>query len=73
MTQQMMTFDPKEKVMEYGSKPSRLVFYSQTEPFRDNEIAEIKKFKDFCQENGLDIPETENEILRFLYSKKFDY
>ena len=73
MTEEMMTYEPHEKVMEYGSKPSRLVFYSQKEPFRDNEIEQIQKFKDFCVEKGLEIPERDNEILRFLYSKKFDY
>ena len=68
-----MTYNPHEKVMEYGSKPSRLVFYSDEEDFRDNELAEIKNFKDFCEEKDLMIPERDNEILRFLYSKKFDY
>lgn len=67
----MLEFDPPEKVLNFGGKPIRLMFYTN-EPFSDEEETRIQEFKDFCKYRNLIIPDIDPEILRLLYSKKMN-
>lgn len=44
----MIEFDPPEKVLKFGGKPIRLMFYTN-EPYSDEEEKRIQEFKDFCK------------------------
>jgi len=69
MTQEMLNFIPKEKVLNYGGSPIRLVFFDDA--YTEEEKAKLKDFKDYCKNNGEPIPVRDEELMRFLYVKKF--
>ena len=72
LTAEMLEYEPKEKVLNYGNIPNRLVFYSETEPLTEEELAKIKELKDFCSDKGEKLPDQDREILKLLYSKKMN-
>lgn len=47
MTPEMQEFQPTEIVMQYGQKPSRLIFYGEHNKFTDDEKQKIKDLKDW--------------------------
>ena len=65
----MLEFDPPEKVLNFGGKPIRLVFYSN-EAFSENEISLIEAAKDLYKQNGEPVRDSDQEILRYIYSNK---
>ena len=74
MTPEMLEFKPTEVVMKYGQKPSRLVFYGNDHnKFDEHELSKIQEFKEWVKSQGKKIPEEDNEIIRFLYSKHWNF
>ena len=68
----MRDFKKSEKMLLYkGGVKSRLIYYCDDE-WEPEEKEMIEQYKKYCASNGVKIPATEPEILRFLYSKKFD-
>lgn len=65
----MLEFDPPEKVMNFGGKPIRLIYYS-SEAFSEDEIAQIEAAKDLYKKNGEPVLYADQEILRYIYSNK---
>ena len=73
MTPEMHDFIPTDLVMKYGQKPSRLIFYGDSNKYTDEEIQKIKDFKDWITAQGNEIPEVDNELMRLLYSKHWNH
>lgn len=67
----MKAFDCPEKIMKYGNKPSRLMFYAD-DGYTDEEKKAIKEVKEYYVKNGEKVKETDGEILRFLYGRKMN-
>ena len=77
LTEDMQNYEPLENFISYGkSQPVRLLYYPLKKDgpwsFTEQEIDSINKFKEYCKEKGRNVPESNNEILRQLYGKKFD-
>ena len=66
----MQAYQPHEPVIVYGNFKSRLIFYNQE--FHPEEIELLQKFKDLCKKKGVRVPDCEPEILKTLYTAKFD-
>lgn len=73
MTPEMLAFQPTDVVMQYGAKPSRLIFYGENNQFNDEEKQKIKDLKDWITSQGNEIPEVDNELMRLLYSKHWNH
>lgn len=56
--------------MNYGGPPVRLILYG--DPYSEEEKAKLKEFKDFSKTNNEAILDVDEEIVRFLYARKFD-
>ena len=50
LTQEMLNFNPTEKVMKYGGSPIRLIFFDDA--YTEDEKAKLKEFKDHCKNSG---------------------
>lgn len=75
LTDVMKSFVPTETHLQYGSmKPQRLIFYpiNGADDFNEEEKQGIKDFKEFCKGKGVPVPQTDNEILRFLVRTQMD-
>ena len=71
MTPEMENFQPTEVVLNYGTKPGRLIFYG--DEFTQEEKQKIKEFKDWINAQGNEIPDIDNELMRLLYSKHWNH
>lgn len=49
------------------------MYTSDFNQYTDKEKEKLKEFKDFCKEKGEQILDTDAELMRFLYLKKFNY
>ena len=56
--------------MNYGGPPVRLLLYG--DPYSEEEMAKLKDFKEFSKTNNEPILDVDEEVMRFLYARKFD-
>lgn len=56
--------------MNYGGAPVRLLLYG--DPYSEEEKAKLKDFKEFSKLNNEHILDVDEEIMRFLYARKFN-
>lgn len=69
-TPEMHSYVPPEAVIVYGNFKSRLIFYDQK--FHPEEVELLDKFKALCKSKGVRVPDCDPEILKTLYTSKFD-
>lgn len=69
-TEEMYAYEPKEAVLVYGKFKSRLIFYNQE--FDDEEKELLRKFRELCKSKNIPIPDCDPEILKALYTAKFN-
>ena len=69
-TEVMHSYEPKEAVLIYGKFKSRLIFYNQE--FDDEEKALLQQFRELCKAKNIPIPDCDPEILKGLYTAKFN-
>jgi len=58
----MKNFVPKEKMLNFGGAPIRLIFSDESD-FNEEEKKHIKAFKEMCKEMGEPVPDSDPMIL----------
>jgi len=56
--------------MNYGGAPVRLLLYGDN--YSEEEKSKLKDFKEFSKTNNENILDVDEEIMRFLYARKFN-
>jgi len=69
-TPEMENFTDFESCIVVKAKRARIMFY--TKDFTEEETKKIHEFKQLCQKNGHKIPESDEEILRFLVNRRMN-